>query len=193
MNLSGALSSLRKKVHSTSRHHAILLFGEASRRLLDISNWHVISGDGSAIFSLCDHNGDQLNKPAAQEGDLVRVEAPGTKSGPLWMRVQKIVRERQLIKDEETLALHLQSLHSPGGSNIIPADDHPGYLLELKLIRNADKVQFHKTASESAHKISAGYLFDRLRDSLVSFASMLNGSSQWKNLADGILDAGRLV
>src|ERR1041384_6148822 len=114
MNLSGALSGIRKKVQCPSRHDSILLFGEATRRMLDIGNWHVISGEGSAVFVLCDHNGEPHRKSAAEDGDLVRIELQQLEKphAALWMRVEKIIREKQLIKDEEIMILQLRTLHS---------------------------------------------------------------------------------
>jgi hypothetical protein len=189
MKLAGALSSIKKKSQPPSRHDAILVYNEASRRLLDVNRWQEISGEGSAGFHIADHNGNKLEKSRLENGDLVKIvpksEGNGTHVAPLWMLASKIEVANNMIKDEESLTVHLKTLHRDEAA--LPELESAGYVLQLKLKRNADVVVLTKNAEELPHKISPGYIFDRIRDTFSAFAAMLNGTSQWSNLAEGIL------
>ena len=51
-------------------------FQAAAGRVLSVNNWHVYTGAGSAKFTLCNNQGEEVGV-MAEEGFLISVDLPG--------------------------------------------------------------------------------------------------------------------
>ena len=89
----GAKSDTSHSVKFKTITQAKTFFKVAENRLLDVSKWHLLSGMGSATFTLTDNSGGKLRRKA-REGDYLRIDIPGPGSkkgdGYDWVKIELI-------------------------------------------------------------------------------------------------------
>src|SRR6476660_810088 len=101
---------------SPTRHDAILLFEEAKKRLLNINQWHVLCGEGSAVFQLTDDKGQPVNRNPVK-GDLIRIKLPAPPNnqgdGFDWVRIEEFENTKDLLKDQDIFGFRVRPVQNP--------------------------------------------------------------------------------
>ncbi|WP_439555584.1 hypothetical protein [Dyadobacter sp.] len=176
----------------TNAAEAAALYHTARGRLLDVNNWHRISGEHLAHFMLADTAGNPVAGPVEQ-GSMIRIDipGPGTQEGDGydWVVVEEI---------EEKTSEHVESV----AVRVRPASD-PTSAAEETAHFYAPKATSTFTVSRNHLTISAGVydrnlapnqeadgLFDKIRNAIVGFMGEKALSAvQWKAFTDGLLDS----
>jgi hypothetical protein len=94
-------------------HRAFLA---ASGRLLSVNNWHVYSGAGSAKFTLCNNQGNEV-EVMAEEGFFFSIDLPGpgpdAGDGLEWVMIEKLFSEGNAHTAEEYVLMTVRPVPDP--------------------------------------------------------------------------------
>jgi len=171
-------------------HQAFLA---AAGRLLSVNNWHEYSGAGSAKFTLCNNQGEEVGV-MAEEGFFFSIDLPGpgpdAGDGLEWVIIEKLVSEVDSQSAEEYVLLTARPIPDPRK----PA---------------AEIAHFYKDVSTSTFivrrdglRLSAGAhgrnetpnneevdLFDKVRNTAIALMARIGLSgTQWQKLVNGVID-----
>jgi hypothetical protein len=115
----GDQSDVGQHVDASTPRQAHSNFVEASRRLLNVSNWHETAGPGSATFQLMDSQERKLDR-LAKVGDFIRIDIPGpgsaTGNGYDWVRIESIDDNPDPGSDHESLVIRVRPTSNPGNA-----------------------------------------------------------------------------
>src|ERR1700743_1969450 len=88
----------------------------AAGRMLSVNNWHDYSGAGSAKFTLCNNQGEEVGV-MAEEGFFFSIDlpAPGSDagSGLEWVIIEKLVSEGDAHTAEEYVLMTVRPVADP--------------------------------------------------------------------------------
>lgn len=172
------------------------MYNIARERLLDVNNWHNISGDLTATFELIGPDGEKVNRHA-REGDHIRINipGPGTASGKGydWVQVEKIEEQTDQHGAMSFLGMRVRPFKPP--KDVDPNVSHffqrdatssfvltqYGPVLEASVLGRNEKPN---TRAES--------FWDAVRNFFVGLGAMAGLSkAQWKALVNGIIRVPR--
>ncbi|MCG7858326.1 hypothetical protein [Flavihumibacter sp.] len=98
---------------------ARVLFRLASRRLLDVNNWHKVYGEPSTRFSLLTKDGDPVEGPAASGNYFnLPVSQKGSmeSNNTLYAEFESIRRSVDKLTDEESISIKVRATPKPGNA-----------------------------------------------------------------------------
>lgn len=178
-----------KTVDFSDNKEAQQLFDKIKVKLLDVNNWHRITGTPSAEFAVMDEYGLPLDRPA-QKGDYIRIDIPGpglpSAEGYDWVQVEAIREDYQDMKHR--LSITLRPSQDPTSDNTDVAHFFKriatsSIVVEQKqsniFIHYAGRNEIVNTDNESS--------LDNLRNFMVGIAAKMGASfPQWQALVEGL-------
>jgi hypothetical protein len=177
-------TSTRRQGHST--------FVEASRRLLNVNNWHELAGKVAAKFQLTDSNGEKLDR-LAKVGDYIQINIPGpglaTGEGYDWVRVEAIEDKPDPGSSHESLVMRVRPTPSPVNEEKDVAHFFDESATSTFMIeRNDLQVVASVHGRNEVPNKDVGRTLDKIRNTVVANAATSGISAfQWSLLTQGLL------
>jgi hypothetical protein len=107
-------------VIADSHIEAYKIFKYSVLRLLDVTEWNKLCGNGSAVFTLTDDKGCDINE-LIQQGRFIKIDVPGTGpdggDGFDWVYIEK-TESRRINDSKECFAVSVRPTTNPLSSNI---------------------------------------------------------------------------
>jgi len=186
----------------TDTHHSVTapdelqakaLFVLAKERLQDVNHWKTYAGKASAVFSLTDDNGMEVDRKAAK-GDHFRINipAPGTEAGDGndWVQIEAIEDKSNPGGIQEAFAIRVRPSSQPGKkgedvAHFFKDDATSTFAVQRQGLKVTASVHGR---NEKPNTTSEG-IMDKVRNTVVAIGAMLGMSdTQWKSLVKGLLE-----
>jgi len=171
-------------------HEAKIFYELVKNRLLDVNYWHNLAGLFSAVFTLVDAKGVEVDRSVVK-GDFIKIDIPGPGSGEGggydWVRV-----EEKNENEEENLqftGFTVRPSYNPWGNKQAIAHF---YTVEATssfiAIRNNTEIKAMIFDRNLRANDVAETVTDKLRDGAVGISAIGGFSKmQWQNLANGLI------
>jgi hypothetical protein len=167
-------------------------FRQAAGRMLSVSNWHEYSGAGSAKFTLCNNQGEELDV-MAEEGFFMSVDmpvpGPDAGMGLEWLMIERLVSEGDAHSAEEYVLMTMRPIPDPRQSKEAIAHFYTDESTNTFIVRR-DGLLVSAGAhgrNESANTEGVD-LLDKLRNTAIALMARIGLSGgQWQKLVDGIV------
>ena len=192
-NRTGKENDLEYSKSFANPANASKAFELATQRVMNINEWHDLSGIASAGFILKDEKGENCNR-TIQKGDYVRIDipGPGPKSGDGydWVRVEKVVRHHDKEAGKGIVGILLQSCPNPMNSDSESAHFFKNgatssFIVERK--GNTLTASYH--GRNEVLNVDAKKTKDKVRNAVVGAAALAGGSeAQWNALIKSFLN-----
>jgi hypothetical protein len=115
---------VREAFYTVERQDAVTKYQEATARLLNITHWGVFADEAPETFVLTDALGHVIKRDAG-EGDHIKIHLPAPRSstgdGADWVRIEKIMEERNKMLDEVFTAMTIRPCPNPNLNSKIVA------------------------------------------------------------------------
>lgn len=188
----GAKSDTVHSVKLRSHEDALDLFQTAKKRLLKVYEWHELCRLESATFALTDGDGKKLRR-MAREGDYLRIDIPGpgskTGTGYDWVRIKKILHEKDEQRDYEATVIHVSPADNPRNNSSKTAhffDKKASSTFLVTREKNVVTAEIH--GRNEKPNTDPDSPIDVIRNTFIAIAAILGFSKfQWKQLAKGLL------
>jgi hypothetical protein len=178
--------SVQKGDEATARH----LFQLAKRRLLNVNNWHHLSGAGTASFQLTDEYGNLTDQPA-RLGCHFKIDIPGpgniTGDGRDWVQVEAI--EETSNDDEEVIAMRVRPTDNPNSTKKDTAHFFTSEASSTFFVRRkGNTVVASVNGRNEKPNVDAHNVVDKLRNAVIGLTAMAGmNKPQWSSLLKGLL------
>jgi hypothetical protein len=168
-------------------------FQLAAGRMLSVNNWHVYAGAGSAKFSLCNNEGDEV-EVMAEEGLFVSIDmpAPGPDAGDglEWVIIEKLVSEGSAHTAEEYVLMTVRPVPDPRKANAEVAHFYKEVSTNTFIVRR-DGLMLSAGAhgrNETPNNEQVD-LHDKIRNTAIALMARVGLSGpQWKKLVEGVIE-----
>ncbi|NIG56375.1 hypothetical protein [Chitinophaga sp. Cy-1792] len=188
----GGQSNTMRSITAANAKEAQDLYDMARHRLLDINNWHKISGDLSARFQLVAANG-RIVEREAQEGDSIRINipGPGNKAGKGfdWVKIEHIEGGADANKELAYFGLKVSPYRAPEN-----AGPQAAHFFEKDVTSSFVITKVGNTIGAAIYgrnekpNIKSRRVLDKVRDFITGIGAMAGLSKiQWKALVRGIV------
>ncbi|MFB6456134.1 hypothetical protein ACE38W_12755 [Chitinophaga sp. Hz27] len=188
----GGQSNTTSSITAASSNEAQQLYETARHRLLDINNWHKISGDLSATFQLIAANGAKVNREA-QEGDSIRINipGPGNKAGKGfdWVKIEHIEGGADAKKELAYIGIKVRPYHPPANN-----DASATHFFEKDATSSFVVTKIGNTIGAAVYgrnekpNIRSKRMLDKVRNFFIGLGAITGFSKvQWKALVKGIV------
>ncbi len=167
------------------------LYEEAKNRLLFIDKWKNFAGFESAVFTLHDAKGNDVNRQA-NVGDLIRIDIPGPGTtagrGYDWVEIKNLQEKKDEVSD--MLMMTVSPAADPNSDKSDTAhffDPAATSTFIVKRFSNCVEASVHgRNEKPNNHTDST---IDNIRNSLVATGAFGGFADiQWQNLTKGLLD-----
>ena len=176
-----------------SAHRA---FQAASGRMLSVNNWHEYAGAGSAKFTLCNNQGEEV-EVMAEEGFFISIDLPGpgpdAGGGVEWVLVEKLSSEGGAHTAKEYVLMTLRPAGDPRKDAAEIAHFYTDESTNTFIVRRDGMV-----VSAGAHGRNESPnnedvdLHDKLRNTAIALMARVGLSGgQWQKLVDGLIEPGK--
>ncbi|MCF0057080.1 hypothetical protein [Dyadobacter sp. CY356] len=185
----GSKINVESSVDVNSEEQAKALFQTAKSRLLDVNNWHDITGKMLAEFQLTDSSGNQTT--TLQEGTYFKIDIPGPGSnagdGFDWVKVEKI--DAYTTPDIDSIGIRVRPASNPLSTNTDIAHFYSqDSTSTFTITREATKVTAGVYDRNTKTNKDSEQLPDQLRNAVVGIGGIITFSRiQWKSLTDAII------
>lgn len=189
-NHSGASSDNEFSIQKPDSASAQQLFQVAKSRLLNVNEWHQLSGVASANFQLTDETGIEINR-SAKLGDHFKIDIPGpgtiTGKGNDWVQIEAI--EESSEGDCEVIAMRVRPTSNPQSSK----EDVAHFFSEeasstFSVTRKGNTVTAAVHGRNEKPNLKADSLLDKVRNAVVGTSAIAGmNKPQWKSLVKGLL------
>ncbi len=189
-NHSGASSNNEFSVQKQDIGSAQKLFQLGKARLLNVNQWHQLSGMASAVFQLTDEHGKEVNRPA-RLGDHFKIDIPGpgtiTGKGNDWVQIEAI--EENDEADCEIIAIRVRPASNPQSNK----EDVAHFFSEeasstFSITRNGNVVTAAVQGRNEKPNLKAENLLDKVRNAVIGTSAIAGmNKPQWKSLVKGLL------
>jgi hypothetical protein len=189
-NETGAKSDTENSITFSSANDAKEFFAIVKHRLLNINDWHLLTGTASASFILTDEKGNKVQRQA-QLGDHFKIDIPGpgnkTGKGYDWVQIEAI--EDTSSENEDEVSIRVRPSDSPQQSS----DDVAHFFSEeatstftVERKNNIVIASVHgRNEKPNTHSES---VIDKVRNAVVATGAILGlNKPQWKSLVKGLL------
>jgi len=171
-------------------HHA---FQAAAGRLLSVNNWHNYAGAGSAKFTLCNNQGEQVDV-MAEEGFFFSIDlpAPGSDAGDglEWVMIEKLVSEGSAHTAEEYVLMTVRPVPDPRKVEEAIAHFYDGVSTSTFIVRR-DGMLISAGAhgrNETPNNEEVD-LHDKIRNTAIALMARIGLSGpQWQKLVNGLIE-----
>jgi hypothetical protein len=186
----GAESDTSEEVILNTLNEAIEHFKIVKRRLLNVSEWHSISGKASADFTLTDYKGNAVDR-LAREGDFFKIKIPApeneTGDGFDWAQVQSI-EELSTSENSELVAVTVKPASSPTNSDPETAHFFKDEASSIFLVKRDFKTITAGVHGRNEQPNTDVSIKDSIRNVFVALGAILGFSkAQWKSLVRGLV------
>jgi hypothetical protein len=189
----GRQTDFTQEKQFTSLDEAHSAFQAAAGRLLSVSNWHVYAGAGSAVFTLCNNQGVELDV-MAEEGFFFSIDlpAPGPNAGDglEWVMIEKLASEGSAHTAEEYVLMTVRPVADPRKTAAEIAHFYKDIATSTFIVRRDGLV-----VSAGAHGRNETPnnqdvdLYDKVRNTAIALMARVGLSGpQWKKLVNGLID-----
>ena len=189
----GAQRDVEAKVKSGSLEEAKQLFERSKERLLNVNTWDKICGKASAVFTVTDEQGREVEEtPKVGYYFKIKIPAPGTDTGDGfdWVRVEAIEENANVDKDTEFLVIRVRPSRNP-----LKPDDDIAHFFSDKATSNFIIYREKKVVTaavigrnEVANTDNKSSFFDKIRNAIVGTGAAGGLSDpQWKSLVNGLI------
>jgi|SRR6185503_60909 len=180
-----------KKFESIEAAHRS--FQAAAGRLLSVNNWHVYAGSGSAIFTLCNNEGVEM-EVMAEEGFFISIDLPGpgpdAGGGLEWVIIERLVSEGSLHTAEEYLLMTVRPVPDPRQTETEIAHFYKEVSTSTFVVRR-DGMMLSAGAygrNETPNNKLVD-LHDKIRNTAIGLMARIGFSApQWKKLVTGLIE-----
>lgn len=186
----GGESNTVAEVVLSNEQEAKQFFGVACQRLMNVNEWHHLTGAASADFILCDATGNEA-KRTAQKGDFIKIDipGPGTVSGEGYDWVQIEAIEEVQSQEEESLLMRVRPASNPLNEK---ADTAHFFTEEATsnfvVSRQGLTIKAEVHGRNEKPNISAETVVDKARNAAVATGAITVFSKmQWKSLVNGLV------
>ena len=171
-------------------------FQAASARMLSVNNWHEYAGAGSAKFTLCNNQGEEV-EVMAEEGFFISIDLPGpgpdAGGGVEWVLVEKLSSDGGAHTAEEYVLMTLRPAADPRKDAAEIAHFYTDESTNTFIVRRDGMV-----VSAGAHGRNESPnnedvdLHDKLRNTAIALMARVGLSGgQWQKLVDGLIEPGK--
>jgi hypothetical protein len=169
---------------------AATFYKEAKARLLEVNAWKAFSGLQSAEFTVCDSDGNPLNR-AVSKGDMIRINipGPGSASGDGFDWVSVISIEENSSPSNESIVMTVR----PGSNPRTPGNDTAHFFQSdatstFVVRRDNNTVTAEVHGRNEIPNTETSKNVDKVRNSVVAVsASKFFADIQWSALVKGLL------
>lgn len=190
----GAQKDIEVKEETSTVDEAKHLFKSAKNRLLHVNEWDKLCGKASAVFTLTDEHGREVEGiPKVGFHFKIDIPAPGTKTGEGfdWVRVEAIEENKDVNEDSEYLVIRVRPSDNPLSANNDVAhffsDKATSNFVVLREKKTVTAAVFGRNEVANTNKTSS--LLDKLRNAIVGTGAASGLSdAQWKSLVKGVLN-----
>ncbi len=189
-NHSGASSDNEYSLHKPDIQSAKQLFELSKIRLLNVNEWHKLSGLASADFQLTDENGTEVNR-LAQLGDHFKIDIPGpgtvTGKGNDWVQIEAI--EEKSTDESDVVAVRVRPSSNPQSNK----EDVAHFFTDeasstFSITRKGSLVTAAVQGRNEKPNLQADSLLDKVRNAVVGTSAIAGmNKPQWKSLVKGLL------
>ncbi|MCW3073070.1 MAG: hypothetical protein JWP69_139 [Flaviaesturariibacter sp.] len=165
-------------------------FKKLKVRLLNVDDWHTLSGKATADFCLTDNRGEEVNRPVRQ-GDHFKIDIPGpgtaTGEGYDWVQVESIKEER--TEDGETLAIQVRPATNPLNDKPDVAHFFSEEATSCFMVkREGTTITAGVYGRNEKPNTGAEALLDKARNVAVATGAITGFAKlQWKSLVEGLV------
>ena len=168
-------------------------FQASAGRMLSVNNWHVYSGAGSANFTLCNNQGDEVSV-MAEEGFFISIDlpAPGPDAGDglEWVTIEKLVSEGGAHTAEEYVLMTLRPAADPRKAKAAIAHFYTDLSTNTFIIRRDG---FLVSAGAHGRNETPNNddvdLHDKIRNTAIALMARVGLSGgQWQKLVNGLIE-----
>lgn len=187
----GKQIDLEAHIDLVTESDARYFFSAAKSNLLNINKWYDLATLPAATFVLTDTRGQETEKAAAEEGDLVRINIPGpgvaAGGGYDWVRVEKIHQEA--TDGMELCVVTLRPTANPseqGGETAHFFEESATSTLMVKRIGPKVIASYH--GRNEVVNTDMEKPLDNLRNAVVGWSAKMGLSyPQWESLIQGLV------
>ncbi|NHA02692.1 hypothetical protein G7092_02735 [Mucilaginibacter sp. HC2] len=182
--------SEEKKYPSKAEAHAG--FKKTADKFLNINQWHEYSGAGSAIFTLCNNQGEPASGYAAK-GALMSIElpVPGSDAGKglEWVMIEDMDAHSDARAPEEFIAMIVRPCPEPHETRTEIAHFYQDISTSTFIVKRSGKVVSAAVHGRNETPNNANVdLHDKVRNTLVALSARVGlAGPQWKKLVKGLL------
>ncbi|MGZ3885394.1 MAG: hypothetical protein ACXVPD_14810, partial [Bacteroidia bacterium] len=168
----GAYTGVTQKIKLGSAIEAFNAFADAKKRLLDINNWHNISG-GGAEFQHTDHSGRELYNSFPETGDLIRIRLPAPQrpsgGGYDWVRIEKFESAKDVTRDEEFFGFRVRPVSDPNKKEAASAHFYTSASTSTFMVsRHGTSVSAMERGRNEVPNVKEPSLLSRIRNFMVA-------------------------
>lgn len=178
-----------KTIDTATTVDAQQLFDKIKTKILDVNNWHQITGKASAQFGVMDEQGIYQER-SVQKSDYIRIDIPGpglpSAEGYDWVQVESIREEFK--EGARRFSLTLKPSPDPSSDNTDIAHffkqiASSSILLEQK----GHHLYLHYAGRNEIINTDNSSILDNLRNFMVGLGAKMGASfPQWKALIEGL-------
>ena len=182
----GTQTNTESSVELTTEREAKQFFQTVKKRLLNVNDWHDLTGAATADFQLTDEKGNPVNREA-REGDHFKIDIPGPGSvagnGSDWVQIE-IIEE-----DEDYIGIRVHPVTDPTNERKDVAhffNDTSTSSFVVK--RENKKITAGVYGRNEKPNTDTETVVDAIRNISIA-AGAISGFSklQWKSLVDGFV------
>jgi hypothetical protein len=168
-------------------------FHVAAGRMLSVNNWHNYGGAGSAKFTLCNNQGQEL-EVMAEEGFFISIDLPGpgpdAGSGVEWVMVEKLASEGDAHTAEEYVLMTLRPAADPRKAAAEIAHFYTDESTNTFIVRRDGLVvsagAHGRNESPNNEEVD---LHDKIRNTAIAQMARVGLSGgQWQKLVNGLIE-----
>lgn len=168
-------------------------FRTAAGRLLSINNWHYYAGKGSAIFTLCNNQGEPVGI-MAEAGLLISIDLPSPAAnvgeGLEWVMIEELHAEGDQQSAEEYVLMTVRPIPDPRKNDPAIAHFYKEVSTSTFLVRR-DGLELRAGAygrNETPNNEDVD-LHDKVRNTAIALMARIGLSGpQWQKLAEGLVE-----
>ena len=168
-------------------------FQEAAGRMLSVNNWHDYTGAGSAKFTLCNNQGEEV-EVMAEESFFISIDLPGpgpdAGGGVEWVMVEKLASEGDAHTAEEYVLMTLRPAADPRKAAAEIAHFYTDESTNTFIVRRDGMVvsagAHGRNESPNNEEVD---LHDKLRNTAIALMARVGLSGgQWQKLVNGLIE-----
>lgn len=168
-------------------------FMEAKKRLMNISCWHDLAGESSAVFELANSEGKVIDREP-ELGDYFKIKIPAapkasTGEGFDWVKIELIESDKDESLDTESFTIRVRPASNPENQDTDTAHFFSEEATSTFMVkRNGNTITAGIYGRNEKPNLEAESLLDKARNALVAFAAAIGlAKFQWQKLLDGIV------
>jgi hypothetical protein len=168
-------------------------FQAAAGRMLSVNNWHEYTGSGSAKFTLCNNQGEEV-EVMVEEGFFISIDMPGpgpdAGGGVEWVLIEKLASEGGAHTAEEYVLMTLRPAADPRKLAAEIAHFYTDESTNSFIVRrNGIVVSAGAHGRNESPNNEEVDLHDKIRNTAIALMARVGLSGgQWQKLVNGLIE-----